>query len=112
MLETNYNAIPEKLFENYLNFLIGKVYKILCMYDEKDVTLPKYIQSLQRELIGNQELIIELKYDGNFLALLNKLEYLIHNDLDKKDFKKDIFDSISLINKLTEKYKLNEEVNK
>lgn len=109
MIETNYDAIPDKLFGNYLDFLIGKVYKILCMREENSKTLGKYMRSLQRELIGNQQLIINLKYDSDFLSLLSKIEFLIYNDVDLPTYKKDIFDSISLIKKMQEKYFEKEE---
>jgi len=108
MIETNYEAIPEQLFENYLNFLINKIYKILCLREEENEVPIKYMQSLQRELTGNQSLIVELKYDANFLSLLNKIEYLIYHKMDLSDFRKDIFDSISLINKIIERYKKGE----
>lgn len=104
MINANIEAIPNELFNNYLEFLISKIYKILCMREENDLTLPKYMQSLQRELIGNKELIISLKFDSNFLSLLGKLEYLISNEVSIKTYKKDIFDCISLIKKMKEKY--------
>ena len=109
MIQTNYNAIPDELFGNYLNYLIGKVYKILCMREEDDKTLEKYMRSLQRELTGNQELIVKLKYDSDFLSLLGKIEFLIHHDPDLPIYKKDIFDCISLIKKMQEKYFEKEE---
>lgn len=104
MIKTNYDAIPDELFSNYLDFLVGKVYKILCMKEDKDKTLYKYMQSLQRELIGNKQLIVMLRHDSDFLSLLSKLEYLICNEVDLPTWKKDIFDSISLIKRMQEKY--------
>ncbi len=109
MIQTNYDVIPDELFGNYLNFLIGKVYKILCMREENDKTLEKYMRSLQRELIGNQELIVKLKYDSDFLSLLGKIEFLICHDADLHTYKKDVFDSISLIEKMQKKYFEREE---
>ena len=62
------------------------------------------MESLQRELIGNQELIIRLKNNANFLSFLGKIQYLINNEVDIKVFKKDIFDCIALINKLKSEF--------
>ncbi len=105
MIKVNYDVIPDQLFLNYLDFLVGKVYKCLPMREQEDKTLNKYMESLKRELIGNKELIIELKYNGNFQTILGKLQYLISNEVDLKTFKKDIFDCISLITKLKDEYK-------
>lgn len=79
------------------------------MREENSKTLGKYMRSLQRELIGNQQLIINLKYDSDFLSLLSKIEFLIYNDVDLPTYKKDIFDCISLIKKMQEKYFEKEE---
>lgn len=110
MIKVNYDVIPDQLFLNYLDFLIGKVYKCLPMREQQDKTLIKYMESLQRELVGNKELIIELKYNGNFQSILGKLQYLISNEVDIKTFKKDIFDCISLITKLKSEYAEKEEL--
>lgn len=104
MVKVKYGLIPDKLFVNYLNFLIGKVFKLLPMREQNDETLIKYMESLQRELIGNQELIARLKNNANFLSFLGKIQYLINNEVNVKVFKKDIFDCITLINKLKSEF--------
>ena len=104
MVQVKYGLIPDKLFVNYLNFLIGKVFKLLPMREQNDETLIKYMESLQRELIGNQELIARLKNNANFLSFLGKIQYLINNEVDIKIFKKDVFDCITLINKLKSEF--------
>jgi hypothetical protein len=58
------------------------------------------MESLQRELIGNQQLIIDLKYDANFQSILGKIEFLINNEVEMIDFRKDIFDCISLVKQI------------
>lgn len=105
MIQTNYGVIPDELFGNYLTFLIGKFYKILPMFENNDETLHNYLESLQRELIGNTQLISELKYDSNFLTLLNTIEYFIQSDIDQSVYKKEVFKCISIVKKLQEKLK-------
>ena len=39
MVQVKYGLIPDKLFVNYLNFLIGKVFKLLPMREQNDETL-------------------------------------------------------------------------
>lgn len=105
MVTVNYDVLPDEMFINYLDFLVGRIFKILPMREQEDDGLYKYMCSLQRELIGNKDLIIELKNDGNFITVLGKLQYLISNkDIDISIFKKDVFDCISLINKLKTEY--------
>lgn len=100
MVQVNYSIIPNEFFINYFDFLISKVFKCLPMKENNEITLSTYMESLLRELIGNKELIIELKGSPIFLSLLGKIEYLIQNEVDMKTYKKDIFDCITLIEKL------------
>jgi len=60
-------------------------------------------------LIGNKRLIVMLRHDSDFLSLLSKLEYLIYNEVNLPTWKKDIFDSISLIKRMQKKYFKKEE---
>jgi hypothetical protein len=105
MIETKYENIPTKLFENYLKFLINKVFKILYMQEENNPHLKKYIEGLQYELTGNLDLMEAIRYDGDFLTLLNKLQFLIYNGYSEhRIVKKTVFECISIIQKLQERY--------
>jgi len=105
-IKIDFNTFPAQLFDNYLKFLVGKVWKLIPMKDYDDPNLYKYLESLLRELIGNYELMEQIKFDGNFQSLINKLMYLsINKDIDFNIFKKDVFDCIDLIKKIQEKIK-------
>lgn len=104
MIETKYDVIPNQYFANYFNFLIGRVWKILPMNEEDNIHLKDYMESLQRELIGNMNLVESLKYDGYFITLLNKIEYLINEKCEHETLRKEIFECIDLIKKLQTKY--------
>jgi len=106
MIKTKYYAIPNEYFANYFQFLIGRVWKILPMTEEKDIHLKEYMESLQRELIGNMNLVEELKYDGYFITLLNKIEFLINEKYDHDICRKEVFECINIINKIIKKYNL------
>lgn len=99
-IETRYENIPNELFGNYLKFLISKVFKILCMQEENNPNLTIYLESLQRELTGNLNLIKAIRYDGNFLTLLNKIQFLIYDCSDHKIVKKEVFECIAIVKKL------------
>ena len=104
MIETKYYAIPNQYFANYFKFLIGRVWKILPMTEEENIHLKDYMESLQRELIGNMNLVESLKYDGYFITLLNKIEFLINEKCEHKVLRKEVFECVDLINKLQSKY--------
>ena len=104
MIETKYYAIPNQYFANYFKFLIGRVWKILPMNEEENIHLKDYMESLQRELIGNMNLVESLKYDGYFITLLNKIEFLINKECEHSVLRKEVFECVDLINKLQSKY--------
>lgn len=104
MIKTKYYEIPNPYFANYFKFLIGRVWKILPMNEENNHDLKTYMESLQRELIGNMNLVEELKYDGYFITLLNKIEYLINEKYTHEICRKEVFECISIIKKISKKY--------
>lgn len=106
MIKTKYQLLPSEYFSNYLDFLVGKVWKILPMREEENQHLQEYMEGLQRELIGSMSLIDDLKYDGYFITLLNKIEFLINEDYSHEVCRKEVFASIDIIKKLSEKYDL------
>lgn len=105
-MKTKYHILPDEHFRNYFNYLIGKVWKILPMNDNNDRTLHKYIDSLQRELIGNIHLIEDLRCDGYFITLVNKIEFLNSEEYTKQVCKTEVFACIDLIKKIMEKHNL------
>lgn len=109
MIKTKYYAIPNAYFANYFKFLIGRVWKILPMSEEKNQHLKMYMESLQRELIGNMNLVEELKYDGYFITLLNKIEFLISEEYSHDICRKEIFECVELIKKLQNRHTINNE---
>lgn len=98
-MNTRYGELPNELVGNYFQLLINNVYKILCLREDDCPTLCQYLENLLRELIGSQELITELQYNGLFLSLLATLESLV-TEIDYDNFKSDIFKCINIINKL------------
>ena len=62
MIEVKYGMLPKENFCRYFEFLINKTYKILPLKEEKSETLKSYLESFQRELIGNMDLVNVLNY--------------------------------------------------
>lgn len=104
MIDVKYGKIPNEMFNNYLEYLINKLFKILPMKEQGVSTLHTYLQSLQIELIGSTELINAIKCDAQFLTLLNTIQFFIENEYDKKTCKREIFKCIHIIKNLQKKY--------
>jgi hypothetical protein len=103
-IKTRYNYLPTEALINYFEYLIGKVFKILPIFEKEPETLRSYLESLLIELNGNKELIVKLKNDGSFISLLSTLEYFLHNECSHRVYKREIFKCIKIIEKLQEKY--------
>jgi hypothetical protein len=105
MTNVNLNALNDNYFSNYFKYLINQLYKSLCLKEEQSQTLISYLESFNRELIGNKELIDFLKGDARFISLISKIQFLISNpNVDEDIFRKEIFSSMSIVKKLEEKY--------
>lgn len=96
--------LPTEMVSKYLNSLIGQFYKILPIKESGEPSLRKYMDSLQREMIGCKDLITALHNDELYLSLLAILQYLIENDCDTAVVKTEVFKSINICKKLQKKY--------
>ena len=77
-----YGEIPNENLSQYFKYLVGKTFKILPLYEEDSATLPSYLKSYQRELIGDSMLFNELSEEPKFITLLATIEYLTSCDYD------------------------------
>ena len=101
---TDYGAIPDKSISQYLNSLVGKTFKILPLYEESVSTLPSYLKSYQRELIGASTLFSQIGDDPKFITLLSTIEYLSFNEYDHDVCKSEVLKCTNIIHYLNEKY--------
>lgn len=102
---TNKNIdLSNNMFNKYLSSLVGQFYKILPLKESGEKSLGKYIDSLQREMLGCYDLIILLDNDELYLSLLSILEYLKENDCETEIVKREVFKAISICKKLHKKY--------
>ena len=104
MIEVKYGLLPKENFCNYFNFLINKTYKILPLKEEKSDTLKSYLESYQRELIGNMNLIPLLVDEPKFITLLNTMQFLIAEEYSDKVCKREVFKCIRILEEINEKY--------
>ena len=107
-IKTLYNPIPLEMFENYLNNLVNRVFKILPLKEEKSLTVDIYIMNLLSELTGNYQLITQIHNDGLYETLLANLQSLVGL---QKDYRSIVLNTISIIEQLKTKYCTRSEPN-
>jgi hypothetical protein len=104
MIEVKYGLLPKENFCRYFEFLINKTYKILPLKEEKSDTLKSYLESYQRELIGNMDLVPMLVKEPKFITVLNTIQYLISEEYSDKVCKREVFKCIRILEEINEKY--------
>ena len=97
-------SLNDKIVENYISALIGQFYKILPIRESEEPSLKKYMLSLQREMIGCNNLIVALNNDELYLSLLSILQFLIDHECDIPTVKSEVFKAIHICKKLQRRY--------
>ena len=104
MIEVKYGMLPKENFCKYFEFLINKTYKILPLKEEKSDTLKSYLESYQRELIGNMDLEPLLVNEPKFITVLNTIQFLISEDYSENVCKREVFKCIRILEEINNKY--------
>ena len=95
----------EKLVR-YLNTVVNNVFKILPLYEEQNVGVNKYIESLLFELYGLEE-AVSMEHSYEYISLLSTLES-VKKEVAKPDSKKpvikrEVFKCINIIKNMVGK---------
>lgn len=94
-----------KYVDGYLSAVISKVFKILPMRETNEPSLPVYLDSLCMELTGSVHVFSLLENDSEYITLIAIICSLRDNpETDTRVVKREVFHSISICNKLKEKY--------
>lgn len=104
MIKVEYGQLSNQNMSNYFNFLVGKFFKIMPLKESKCSTLNKYLESLQRELIGNYDLLSFLKDEPQFISLLNIIQYFISNEFTSKECGIEVKRAIRILNDINKRY--------
>ena len=92
-------------YVRYMNALVGRIFKILPLWEEESETVGEYIQSLQRELVGLYNFEPAIQDDELFLSIIATLQYLIDNPACKVGtVKQEVFRTIKVCNLLRDRY--------
>lgn len=100
MVNSQNNCIPDELIDKRIEALINQFFKILPLRESEESSLPAYMRSLQRELIGLQGLAIRLQTDVQYITVLSILQYLISHDCTVHTVKTEVFKAISLLKQM------------
>ena len=104
MIKIKHGEISDVMFYNYLTLLIDKIFKILPMKENKVMTLPIYLDSLQTEIIGCMSLFPEFRNEANFITLLSKIQFLSDSESSVEIYKREIFNMINIVEKIQSTY--------
>jgi len=96
--------VSDVMFSKRLGGLVNQFYKILPIKENGEPTLQKYMESLQREMVGLYELMTALDDDPQYLSLLSILQYMIDHDCDVATVKTEVFKSISILKRLQKRF--------
>ena len=99
-----YGEIPNENLSQYFKYLVGKTFKILPLYEEDSTTLPSYLKSYQRELIGDSRLFSELRNEPKFITLLATIEFLVSGEYNHDVCKSEVLKCTNIINDINKKY--------
>jgi len=83
----------------YFKAMIGRIYKLLPMKEEKCLTLEKYLEALMNELAGGNKLLLD---DYMFIMLLCDIQILFTIE-DLKEYKSQVFKCIKICEKIIQK---------
>lgn len=92
----------------YLDSVVNSVFKILPLYEEQNVGVETYIESLLFELYGLDKAIkIENSYEyAQLLSILEALKMeVIKKDSKQATIKREVFKCINIIKNIVEKLK-------
>lgn len=106
MIDTILNKqLSERSLHNYFRNLVNQFFKILPLKENDEDTLPTYMRSLQFELLGFRELVVEIRDDQRIISLISILQYLIdHPEVAVITVRREVFKAISICNKLDAEY--------
>jgi len=90
----------------YLNSVVNSVFKILPLYEEQNVGVEKYVESLLFELDGLQD-VIAINHSAEYISLMSNLasvkKEVAKSDSKKSVVKREVFKCINIIKNMVGK---------
>ena len=101
-------SLPNQSVSNYLDALVGKIYKILPMKESNSAHLQQYIEWKLREMLAFKSFVGIVGEDPDFLTLLLLLYSVASQDSTTDTVRHDVFEAIRLCKTLSARYRSQE----
>ena len=88
------------MIDKFLGDLIGEIYKVLPLKEEKNAFLVDYIDSLLIQLKGATITYPELSSNSKYTSVINSIQYFHDNDFTERQCKREVFRCINIIQKI------------
>ena len=99
--------VEGEMVAKYFKTLVNHFFKILPIRENEEGSLAVYVRGMQVELEGFRSFVPVIRDNPDFLRLLSILQYLLdHPDCETKEVKREVFQGISLINRLQNTFEL------
>lgn len=103
---SNGMSLDTRLLESYFNQMVGRFYKILPIRETNPHTLEKYLRGMQFDLIGFEDIIVEIQYDSRYMSLINTVSHFIERpNCNIETMRTEVFNSIDICKQLAKKYR-------
>ena len=94
-------CVSDASVSNFYRFLINLFFKILPMWESGEPSLNDYMLGVQTKLVGFGKMVPDVGGNPLYMSMASTLQYFIDNpQLSKTKVKHDVFDCISICNKL------------
>ena len=87
------------LEKEYLEKLIGRLYKIIPLKEENSQYVDIYINGLSAELVGNARLMRNFKYDSRIMIVSSTLKSIVYCN-EHSEYKSAVFKCIKYVEQL------------
>lgn len=88
----------------FLKHMEGGIFKLLPLYEEQqeghDVHLDVYMDDLWDELIGAQDLFPELAENGEYISILNTVQFLRTHECEHQIWKRRVLKMVHTLNNM------------
>lgn len=88
------------MVNDFLNNIIGSIYKVLPLKEEKNDYLSDYIDGLLIQLKGASFTYPVLSSNSKYISVINSIQYFYNNDFTDIQCKREVFKCIDYINKI------------
>lgn len=88
--------------KNFLEYMIGHIFKILPLNDNNNDGLKDHIDSVTIQLIGALDTYPELKASQKYISIINSMNFLRKEEFTKRQCKREILRCTNILQKMVQ----------